>query len=174
MMQKKMIFTLLFSALTLSVYGQTQRTDGPPGSEYGDFSDWDGTSQIGIHLGAMTDQNADDTSLSLGLDFDYRPTDVFGIRASVEQGLQDTKHTIFLLTPLVHSEYSNMHWYFNFGPGLSLLDLESRKAKFLIAFGVGGDFMFSDSIGVGLFWNFLSILGAQDLNNLGARFSYQF
>jgi hypothetical protein len=34
--------------------------------------------------------------------------------------------------------------------------------------------MFSDSIGVGLFWNFSSILGAQDLNNLGARFSYQF
>lgn len=173
-MQKKIILTLVLSFSTFAVQAQTKRTDGPPGTEYGDFSDWDGTSQIGLHIGAMSDQNTDETSLTLGVDFDYRPTDIFGIRASFEQGIQNPKHSLFLLTPLIHSEYSNMHWYFNFGPGLSLLDLGSREAKFLIAFGVGGDFMFSDSIGIGLFWTFASVLGADDLNNLGARFCYQF
>ena len=173
-MQKKILFSLWLSLFSVSLNAQEKRTDGPPGSEYGDFDDWDGTTQLGIHFGANVDAISDETSLSLGLDFDYRPTDLFGIRASFEQGVQKPRHSTFFLNPLIHNEYSNLNWYVNFGPGLTLLDLPERKARFLVSMGAGGDFMFNEKIGIGLFWNYSFVFGTSDMHHIGTRLSYQF
>jgi len=174
MMQKKIFLTLGALLFVSTSHAQEKRTDGPPGTEYGDFSDWDGRSQVGFHVGAMIDSNTDKTGISLGLDFDYRPSDLFGIRATFEQGIQKAKHSFFFLTPLIHNNYSNLQWYFSFGPGLGLMDLSSRQAKFLFALGLGGDFMFNEKIGLGMYWSYSFLLGGLDVNHVGARFCYQF
>jgi len=162
---------LLLLPLSQCLAGQ-KRTNGPPGSEYGDFNQvLNGDLQVGLHFGTLVNPTTDrNSSFSLGADLDYRPYEVFGFRASYFQGMNSPRASVFSLTPLMHFEYSNMHSYVLAGPGIALVNQNHQtKTKFEFAAGLGADFMLNDYLGLGVEYVWNSIIDASDLHLIGAR-----
>ena len=170
-----LISLLLISTAATSLQAVSEkRTDGPPGSEYGDFSAWEGQFQIGGRFGASLLSNGDKTSFMVGADFDYRPFDLFGFRLSYEQALQKPRFSLIQLTPLIHTEFSNLRPYIFFGPGLAIASEADKKLKFSIAGGIGGDFMLMEKLGFGMLWTYYTLFDSVDVHTIGARISYWF
>jgi hypothetical protein len=164
-----------FLGLSLLVTAPERRTDGPPGSEFGDFSSWDGQFSLGGKFGASLLSNGDKTSFAVGVDADYRPNDLFGFKLSFDQGLQTPRATLFQMTPFVHTEYSNVKPYALFGPGMAFFTGRGdTKLKFSLAAGVGADFMLRDTLGFGMQWTYVNILDSVDVHTLMTRISYWF
>jgi hypothetical protein len=179
---KKQILTML-SLLVLAsfslAYGDeyNKRTDGPVGSEWDDFSSWKwkGNLQFGGQFGAIL-PSADhaDSSFGLGLDADYRPFDLFGIRSALLQGFSSPKATLWNITPLIHYQYSNLVPYAMFGPGIAITNYKETKVKFDVSFGAGADVMLIDHLAFGMVWQYHSLIDSLDLHTLTARIAYLF
>lgn len=167
--------SLLIFLCGASLSAAERRTDGPPGSEYGPFPTFDGEAQIGLHFGAMLDtENSDDSSFSLGADLDYRPFALFGFRATYLQSIQKPRTSLISLTPLLHTEISNFRPYVSFGPGVAIINRTDTEAKFAITGGIGGDFLMTDNLGLGLEYVYAALFDAIDLHQVGARVFYSF
>lgn len=177
-MHKKIlsILALTLSALSANVNAAEQkRTDGPPGSEWGDFSTWDdGQFSVGARFGASILSGGNKSSFLIGGDLDFRPTDLFGGRLTFEQSLQKPRLTLIHLAPLVHQEYSNLTGYLLFGPGISIVNAADTHTKFSFQGGLGGDFMFTERIGFGMIWSYYWIFDVSDAHTISARLSYWF
>lgn len=167
-------FFAAFLTLSSPLSAKDKRTDGPAGSEFGDFKNWDGQLQIGARFGASFLTNGDKTSFLLGADADYRPADIFGFRLNFEQSLQSPRLSLIHFTPLIHTEYSNFKPYLFFGPGVTVVSGDDTAAKFSLATGVGGDFMLTEKIGFGMLWTYYMIFDSVDATSLAARFSFWF
>jgi len=159
----------------ISANAKEKRTDGPPGSEYADWSKIEGELQIGAHFGATvptaTSRNA---RIAIGADVDYRPYDLFGIRLNFFQGLQVPRSTLIGVTPLVQSRFSNLRPYALFGPGLGVMNYRTTELRFVISTGVGADFMITDHFGFGMAAIYHFIFDSSDLATITARFMYSF
>lgn len=169
----------LFTSMTSILFAADKRTDGPPGSEYGDFSAWDGQFSFAARFGASFLTGAKGSSdrrtgFLAGADLDYRPFHLFGFRASYEQTFKKPKFSLIQLTPLVHTEISNFRPYLFAGPGIGIASDADSKMKFSIAAGVGGDFMLIDQVGFGMYYTYYALFDSADVNTLGARISYWF
>lgn len=178
---KKNFFSLTFLLLTLTQLAcaaKEKRTDGPPGSEYGDFSEVKGRLSLGGQFGAIIHNTKSRNSFGLGADVDFRPYDLFGIRLTVNQGVQKPRITNVALTPLAHLEYSNFRPYVFAGPGISMINERdgygSRVVKFSINLGLGGDFIFAEHYGLGMLWTYDALISSTDANMITARLSYWF
>ncbi len=101
----KQIFSqrLLVSSLSIfltfvsqtALQAEDKRTDGKPGSEYGDFSSWDGEWRVGAQFGALLPTaSSADASFAIGADLDYRPYEVFGFRTTYLQGLKSPRASV--------------------------------------------------------------------------------
>jgi len=164
------IFT--FSIATATCLSATPRTDGPPGSEYGKASLWDGELQLGARFGALIrTKDSDKTSIMAGADLDFRPYELFGFQLSFLQGLQKKgRMSVFNFTPLVHTEFSNLRPYLLFGPGIVMFKSNGDlQTKFSLNAGAGADFMIADHFGVGMNYTYHALFGAFDAHSLGAR-----
>jgi len=171
------VSSLLTLAHPPSAEARERRTDGPKGSEWGPTEHWAaGEAQIGLHFGALLSPGSSrGNSFSLGIDADYRPDDLFGVRFAYFQGVQSPRSSLFNLTPLIHTVFYNSRPYALFGPGVGLVKVDGDlKAKFNLAAGIGADFMFTDNVGMGLeyVWNIL--FDSSDLHFIGARLIYSF
>lgn len=160
----------LISDLQASV----KRTDGPEGSEYGDFSRWDGEFQVGLEFGALLNSNSKRNAFALGLDLDYRPADLFGLRVSGFHGFKTPRTSTVLMTPLIHYEFSNLHPYFLAGPGIAIINRGGSEAKFDIAMGAGADVRLFGQAQLGLLWIYNMVFDHIDHHIIGARISYVF
>lgn len=165
-------FFLISSGLA---HAAEKRTDGPPGSEWADFSKFEGDLSVGAHFGALLPtRSSQDSNFSIALDGDYRPYNIFGIRLTYLQGLSSPRTSIISITPLVHTHYSNLKPYAVFGPGLAIVNHPSTSAKFSISGGVGGDIEITDHFEMGMLWMFHSVIDSGDFHSLTARFAYKF
>ncbi len=171
---RSILFVLSFAPTLTLTEGAERRTDGPPGSEYGDFSSWDGQFQLGARFGASVLSNGDKSSFLLGADADYRPTDLFGFKLTFEQAIQKPRLTLVHFAPLVHSEFSNLKLNGFFGPGISIVSNADTKLKFSMAGGVGGDFMMTERFSFGMVWSYCWIFDSVDTTTIAARFGYSF
>lgn len=169
----RFLLCLFSTSLLLSApaFSAVKRTDGPPGSEYGDPHILEGELQIGLHFGALlSNRSSHNSSFSIGGDVDWRPYDLFGFRISGYQGLQKPRSTLISLTPLAHTDFSNLRPYVLFGPGLGLFDIDGDyKAKFLITAGLGADVMLTERIGLGVEYGYHSVFDLKDYHLVGAR-----
>jgi len=173
--------TFVFSLLSLLLLNSAafadkqRRTDGPAGSEFGDFSSWDGHFSAGVRFGGSFLANGDKTSFLVGADTDYRPTDLFGFRLSFEQALQKPRLSLIHFSPLLWTEISNFRPYLFGGPGVTYINaVNNTGIKFSMNFGLGGDFMMTDRLGFGMLWSYYAIFDTTDAHTLAARFSYYF
>jgi len=167
--------SLLFSLQAEKVSAQDRRTDGPPGSEYADFSNMRGQLSIGGHFGALLPSTGNGSSFLVGADADFRPYDLFGLRFTYHQGLQSPRGSVFALTPVVYSEFSNLIPYAFFGPGIAITNNRGgTKLKFSISMGAGADVLLIDHFGVGMLYMYNALLDSPDFHDLGARISYWF
>ncbi len=171
------IFSLVvfLAATSLKLFADGPRTDGPPGSEYGRASFWDGELQVGARFGALIRSNdSDKTTIMAGADLDFRPYDLFGVQLSYLQGLQKKgRISVFNFTPLIHTEFANLRPYAIFGPGIAMFNANNDlQTKFAINFGAGADFMITDHIGVGMNYTYHALFDAFDLHSIGARVFY--
>lgn len=179
---KKQIFGLIgFLALTsISVaYGDQydRRTDGAPGSEWADFSNWKwkGNLQFGGQFGAvLPTAGKADSSFGLGIDADFRPFELFGIRSTLLQGVTTPRSTLWNITPLVHSQFSNFVPYAMFGPGIAITNFGDTTLKFDVSFGAGADVMLIDHIAFGMVWQYHALVDSTDIHTLTARIAYSF
>jgi len=169
-----LLIVSVFCVSSSSFAASIKRTDGKPGSEYGDFSNWDGSFTIGARFGASFLTNGDKNSFLVGVDADYRPVDFFGFRLSFEQSLEKPRLSLIHFTPVIHSQYSNLRPYAFFGPGIAIVSGDDTKAKFSLAGGAGADFMIMDNLGFGMLWTYHFLLDSVDAHTLAARFSFWF
>ncbi len=168
------LLSVLFS-LPYSSEAKEKRTDGPPGSEYGDFKNWDGDMSVGAHFGALlTNRSDDDSNFALGLDGDYRPYDVFGLRTTLMLGVSEPRSSFIEFTPIIHGQFSNIKPYALFGPGLGILNEGGTEVKFIVAGGTGADIELTNHWQMGMLWVYHSIFDFADQHSLTARFSYKF
>lgn len=165
---------LVFSTSNDLFAAKVKRTDGPAGSEFGDFSNWDGQFQIGGRFGASFLSNGKKNSFMVGVDGDYRPVEFFGFRLSFEQSFESPRLSLIHFTPMIHSQYSNFKPYAFFGPGISILTGDDTSTKFSLAGGAGGDFMITEKLGFGMLWTYHFLIDSVDAHTLAARFSYWF
>jgi len=182
-MKKFFLFPVVFALAFISFTGCASKnyktTKGPVGSEWGPNS-WSANSgeyQVGAHFGAqLNTDDSDRSSFGLGVDFDYRPDDLFGLRFTYLQGIDDPKPSLMSLTPLLHTQYSNLRPMLYFGPGIGLVKSSSgnREAKFGFMTGLGADFQFVDHFGMGILWQYNILFDAQDFQHVGARLYYIF
>ncbi len=174
---KKLILSLFFF-LPLATQGvrAEKRTDGPPGSEWGDFSKWEGRLSLGAQFGAILYTNNDDSSFALGFDADFRPYDLFGVRGTFLQGVQSPRETVLSFTPLVHTEISNFYPYALFGPGATIIDQKAQgtNIRFSMTGGMGGDVYLFENYGFGMEWSYNWVIDAIDSHVITSRFSYRF
>ncbi len=160
-----------------SAFAERPRTDGPPGSEYGSSSIFNGELQIAGRFGAVIPgADTDNTSLMLGGDIDYRPFDLFGFQLSYLQGIQKRGRIGLLnFTPLLHYEFFNLRPHAIFGPGLAFYKAGGdTQTKFTLNFGGGADFMLTENFGVGMNYTYHALFGAEDSHSLGARLLVSF
>lgn len=162
---------LSFGFLSFSLEASTPRTDGPPGSEYGETSSYEGEFQVGFHFGSLIKHNDwDTTSFTLGADIDWRPYDLFGFKLLGLYALQKPRDFIISMFPLMQTEISNLRPYMMFGPSIGYIEMDTEsKVKFALSAGVGADVMIFSALGFGLEYVFHSLIGAKDYHFLGAR-----
>lgn len=167
-----LVLSLALLSTTPSLLQAEKRTDGPPGSEWGDFSQWDGQFSLGARFGATILNNTNGkTTVALGADADYRPTDLFGFRLAFEQSVQKPRYSLIHFTPLIHTDFSNLRPYVFFGPGFRI---GQGETKFSLAGGIGGDFMMTDRLGFGMSWTYHWVFDFVDNHSVMARFSFWF
>lgn len=152
-------------------------TKGPVGTEWGSnsWSSMNGEFQVGAQFGAeLNTDDSDKSSFGLGLDVDYRPDDLFGLRLTYLQGVDNPSPSLIGLTPLAHFQYSNFRPMLYFGPGVGIVKSSSgnREAKFGFMTGVGADFQFVEHFGMGILWQYNILFNAQDFQHIGARLYY--
>lgn len=169
------LFTALFFFSLLNPAYAYKRTDGKEGSEWGDFSLWGGEFQVGAQFGAIVFNNDTDSNISLGVDFDYRPAELFGIRLTYLQGLQSPRISDFSITPLVHTRYSNLRPYAFFGPGIAIVNFNNdTTAKFMFDFGAGADIEIVDQFSIGMLYTYHLVFDVSDHHSITARVAYVF
>ncbi|MDB5039094.1 MAG: hypothetical protein JWQ35_2622 [Bacteriovoracaceae bacterium] len=171
--------TFLISLFALSIlsnlHAAEKRTDGPPGSEYADFSKLEGDLSFGAQFGALlSTRSHQNSSFAVGVDGDYRPYALFGFRFTALQGLSSPRSSTFSLTPLLHTKISNFEPYVLAGPSVAIVTTPSTKAKFAVSIGVGADIDLTQHLGLGMLWTYHSIIDSSDLHALTARISYKF
>jgi opacity protein-like surface antigen len=172
-----LISTVLFgySFNLSSVSAKELRTDGKPGSEYADFSSLEGNIRFGAQFGAILPvSDRADSSFALGFDADYRPYDLFGIKANFLQGLKSPKISVVSVTPLAHTQYSNLTPFAFFGPGIAITNVSGTSIKFLLAGGAGADIELIDKLTMGLVWTYDTIFDSYDIHSVTARFGWKF
>jgi len=165
---------ILFGFSTISAQ---PRTDGPPGSEYGPPHWAGGQFQAGLVFGSMFRLGeGSGSSLAAGLDLDYRPYDLFGLRASYTHSFQNHRGNVALLAPLIHGEFANLKPHLSFGPGIATVKFAdgNRKLRFALGATIGGDVMVTDLIGVGLLYQYATLIDGPDLHNIAARVVFSF
>jgi hypothetical protein len=177
-------YVLAFSCLFLStfIFGSSlalaqPRTDGARGSEYGSDTWSDGEMQVGLQFGGMFRiGQGGEHSLAAGADVDYRPYNLFGLRASYLHGFQKHKGQMAFLSPLVHGEFANLKPYLAFGPGIARVKYADDKSRVRFAVGgtVGADVMLTSLLGIGMVYQYGLILDGPDLHHLGARLVFNF
>lgn len=176
---KKISIALLsaFFSISFMATQAAPRTDGPPGAEYGEAEWANGELQLGAQFGAMFGKGSgSDHSLAAGVDVDYRPYDLFGLRASYLFSFENHKGQLLFLSPLVHGQFANLRPYVSFGPGLARMkypDNETR-IRFAVAGTVGGDVMLTDMFGIGMLYQGALVFAGPELHHVGARLVLHF
>ncbi len=166
------------SLITIALHplsADDKRTDGKPGSEYADFSSWDGDWRVGAEFGALVPtSDSAKTAFTVGLDVDFRPYELFGFRTSFLQGFKSPKLSLISMTPFIHTVYSNFMPYALVGPGIAIVNVGGTEAKFMISLGAGADIAVVERFAVGMLWTYNALFDAFDVHTVTARFSYKF
>lgn len=153
------------------------RTDGKPGSEYGDFSNWDyqGRIKLGADFGALLPNDGDVAStLALGVHASYNPLDLVGIRLNLIQSLQRPRNSLFSLGATGSVDLANVRPFVFFGPGVQIAHYGDTLTKFMLQLGFGAEVLVTDHLGFGLNYSYSMVFDILDTHYIGASVAYTF
>lgn len=171
----KVLCVVLFCSLSGVAMGQG-RTDGPEGSEYKGFKDFDRGLSVYGEFGARIDTTGDDKQQGIlfGLDLDYSTNDLFSVMLSYAFIYQDDPMHEILLSPYLTMMAYNVRLGLLVSPGFTIITGDNTKARFTLAPGAMATVSFAERFNVGLIARYHILLNANDFTSIAAMVGFSF